>query len=126
MPCPYFYPRKRLESTEWDPAPRLPLGAAFSGDCGSPVELDADVADPTDPSNLCNSGYARGLCPRFPADAPADAVRFSLRINGGELIYVFEKDLAPLKHGRLPTAQLDGDTALLAQARAFLSTQKKD
>ena len=64
----------------------------------------------------CNCGYARGRCAHFPDDAGADAVRFSMA--GERLIYIFEKDHAPVEHG-----EMDGATEtrepLASLARAF-------
>ena len=127
MACPYFFPLRILEPGEWDPAPRMPLGATFSGECRLKASVQPEPGDsqPTKQLDLCNSGYARGLCPRFPANAPADAVRFSLLISVDEIIYILEKDHAPLEHGRLGLDRLDGDTTLLAQARAFVGAHRK-
>lgn len=132
MPCPYFYPLRQLDPGDWDPAPRMPLGATFSGECRSPVLTQPEEAETQ--RELCNSGYARGLCPHFPADAPADAVRFSVVMNNGHsgaggLICILEKDHAPLEYSRLRLDELDGDSqlnrdTLLAQARAFVSALK--
>ena len=47
---------------------------------------------------LCNFGYARGRCASFPADAPADAVRF----DGNR--YILERNYQPLEFGRLDSA----------------------
>jgi hypothetical protein len=66
---------------------------------------------------LCNCGYARGRCPDFPVDAEADAVRFSMK--GGTVVYIFEKDHAPLRHGVLTLSGASADALLLSQARAF-------
>jgi hypothetical protein len=87
-----------------DPAPRLPLGEAWAGVCtrgGEPEE--------TQQRHVCNMGYARGRCANFPADAKADAVRFSARQEEGRLvlIWVLEKAHAPVAHGICGDAKLE-------------------
>ena len=50
----------------------------------------------------CNFGYGRGLCERFPAEAEADAVRFHIASDSGELIrlqYVLERECWPISYG---------------------------
>ncbi len=63
---------------------------------------------------VCNCGYARGLCAHFPNDANADAVRFS--IVGERLIYILEKDHAPLEHGEVGAGETREPLASLAWA----------
>jgi hypothetical protein len=100
MPCPYFYP---VEHLNWANAPKLPLGDAYTGHC------QADPAAPVQPEPLalrefCNLGYARRRCPRFPAEAGPDAVRFSITHDAGEFItlyWVREQDHHPFDHGPL-------------------------
>lgn len=109
----------------------LPLGDAFAGTCcavpGQPWQPDPAIARP-----LCNLGYARGRCDRFPADAGPDAVRFTIRRDEGTLLhlyYVLERDHHPFAHGALdftpatasfalapPSPQLDD------QARAYVAS----
>ncbi len=93
------------------PSPaRSPLGAVYAGKC------TLDVTSPPDADHLydfCNTGYARGHCSRFPSAAEADAVRFSMHRN--KLLYVLEKDHAPVRHGE--AAATDG--VLRAQADVF-------
>ena len=74
---------------------------------------------------LCNYGYARGRCPHFPADAPADAVRFSL-ISEQQAIYILEKDHSPMEWG--PVAQASACVARQADAfvRSWLAIQKAE
>ena len=53
---------------------------------------------------ICNVGYGRYGCEQFPSGAAADAVRFHVAKDAGELIqiqYVFEKDCWPVEHGML-------------------------
>jgi hypothetical protein len=117
MACPFFKPLRRLDSGGWSPAPRLPLGDAWAGECtvdgtGQPPE--------TIQRDICNSGYARGRCDRFPNDATADAVRFSIT-PAGRLIYILEKDHAPVEHGEMDVA-CDPREPLASQARAFVES----
>jgi hypothetical protein len=81
--------------------------------------------------DLCNCGYARGRCGRFPAEDTdsADAVRFSAVGTEGErlgIVFIFEKDHAPARHGTLEFlpgkdafAETRENAVLLRQARAF-------
>jgi hypothetical protein len=81
---------------------------------------------------LCNYGYARDRCDRFPGGSAADAVRFSVTDETPSrvlLVYVVEKDHAPVAHGTLEYAISDGllngppiSDALAHQARAFLES----
>lgn len=115
MACPFFRPLRRLDSGGWTPAPRLPLGGAWGGECSVHGTWEPPEAIQRD---LCNSGYARGRCERFPANAIADAVRFSIT-PAGRLIYILEQDHAPVEHGEIDAAQ-DPREPLASQARAFL------
>lgn len=121
MACPFFEPRQKLDPGPWTHIPRLPLGAAYSGVCRAGRE---PVTPPEDHQReLCNCGYARGRCSDFPADAAADAVRFSAVGDSERVVYVFEKDHAPVRHGLLELSAADGeDELLLAQARAFVES----
>ena len=124
MACPFFLPVRMLDRGAWTNPPRLPLGEPYYGTC---------VARPSDPFSapetvqreLCNCGYARGLCDRFPEDSAADAVRFSARSEAEgrvRLVYIVEKDHAPLEHGELEYDGAvigHGSELLHAQARAF-------
>jgi len=84
--------------------PYLPLGGAWTGTC------HADAANPVQPAesellSLCNLGYARGVCPRFPATDPGpDAARFTIAQDDGaclRLYYVLERNHEPFAHGLL-------------------------
>lgn len=119
MACPLFKPVRRLDAGGWDPAPRLPLGDAWAGECTvgcgeQPVESQREV---------CNCGYARGRCEHFPAGMEADAVRFSMGADG-RLIYIFEKDYAPLEHGEIDAAT-DPREPLASLARAFSESYRR-
>ena len=116
MACPFFKP---LRQVEWSSG-RAPLGAMFEGECERHGVCE---------TKLCNFGYARGLCADFPAASAVDAVRFSVASNSEgvvTLIWIREKDHAPVEHGALEYRELNREflTApegvLAAQARAFL------
>lgn len=120
--CPFFMPVERLGHDDWVHPPRLPLGDPFRGFC--------HAQNPPEPCQreLCNCGYARGRCDRFPASAEADAVRFSVvGEESGRLrvIWVLEKDHAPSDHGLLeyagPGFVVEPSSVLLkAQAEVFI------
>lgn len=136
MACPFFDPQRRLEPGAWTHLPRLPLGDACFGFCHA---AGASFTPPEERQReLCNRGYARGLCERFPASGAADAVRFSVVDDrGGRLrvVYVLERDHAPQSHGTLefqiaefPAAEATLPVApdlLLRQARAFVGSYLK-
>jgi hypothetical protein len=114
--CPFFSPLRKLE---WSTG-RTPLGAIYEGECerrgtGNPRH--------------CNFGYARGSCPDFPDESPADAVRFSVSAKAAgvvNIIWILEKDHAPLHHGFLEYTESTGQFAaelsgaLAVQARVFV------
>lgn len=104
---------------EWGSG-RAPLGGMFDGDCEQRGTGDA---------RLCNFGYARGLCASFPEGTPADAVRFSVAGSSDgvvKLVWILEKDHAPLEHGVLEYRESSGQFAaaqqgaLGIQARVFI------
>jgi len=109
----------------------MPLGDTYTGVC------HARPGDPIDPPEarqreFCNRGYARGKCECFPANALADAVRFSIiREQEGcvHLVYVLEKDHAPVEHGPLKfngtLTGVAGRELLAAQAGAFLESYRR-
>lgn len=135
MACPFFVPLRRLDegpdSGPWLNPPRLPLGEAYRGTClaqpGEPFEPPESAQ-----RELCNCGYARGRCNRFPAGSRDDAVRFSVRIDMAgivEVVYVFEKNHSPAEHGafqyQIREARMIGlpsNLGLEQQARAFLES----
>jgi hypothetical protein len=71
--CPFFY-ATHCHSNWMSPRP-VPLGDVYAGECRA-------QAEPYVPGEqelvLCNLGYAREECPRFPAAAQADQTRFCL------------------------------------------------
>nr|HWX55180.1 hypothetical protein [Verrucomicrobiae bacterium] len=66
------------------------------------------MAEPQTPpdedlKDFCNVGYA-SQCSRLPAERRADSVRFAVANHTGDRItlsYVYERDHAPVEHGRL-------------------------
>jgi hypothetical protein len=99
----------------------VPLGESYSGHCHASGEPSQD-----DQRDLCNHGYARGLCDRFPAACLADAVRFSVACEKPlRLVYILEKDHAPVEHGELDSRLLAPTAILAAQARAFLASHMR-
>lgn len=131
MACPFFVPSRRLENAGWVRPPRLPLGDPFGGACHV---HPADIVEPPESRQreLCNCGYARGRCDRFPGGDAADAVRFSVTEDSPTrllVVYVVEKDHSPVEFGTLEylvaDARLDGSVisdVLAQQARAFLES----
>jgi hypothetical protein len=124
-------PSRRLEISGWVRPPRFPLGDPFGGACHA---RPAEVVEPPESRQreLCNCGYARGRCDRFPSDSAGDAVRFSITDETPSrlsVVYVVEKDHAPVEFGTLEyavaDAHLDGPVIseiLAQQARAFLES----
>ncbi len=110
MSCPYFDPLERRSSADDRLNAMLPLGGVWAGVCRAvrdqPWEPDAASLVP-----LCNLGYARGGCPRFPGENHPDAVRFAVRSDDGvrlRVLYVIERDHLPFAHGALEYLLADG------------------
>lgn len=109
----------------------LPLGDSWAGVCRA-VPGENCAPDETAVRPLCNLGYARGQCRRFPSEAAADAVRFTIRHDDGRslhLYYVLERDHHPFAHGplvySLPAAALTpapSDPVLNRQAEAYVAS----
>ena len=128
---PLFVPSRRLEIAGWVRPPRFPLGDPFGGACHA---QPAEIVEPPEARQreLCNCGYARTRCDRFPGGSAADAVRFSVTDDTPTrllVVYVVEKDHAPSEFGTLEyavaDARLDGpriSDILVQQARAFLES----
>lgn len=117
MACPFFLPSARIQES-WEHAPRLPLGGLYRGTC---LSQPGEPFEPPEAAlrELCNCGYARGHCNRFPGNGAPDAVRFSIRQDDGRLMYVLEKDYAPAEFGIAEDLQMEDRPALAAQARVF-------
>jgi hypothetical protein len=98
MSCPFFYASEPLSLLrELRP---VPLGDLYGGECRAADHLPSD----NELRSWCNFGYARGACPHFPADAAADAIRFSVANSDATAItvrYCLERDHRPLEHGTL-------------------------
>lgn len=81
---------------------------------------------------VCNLGYGRAVCERFPRDSAAsDAIRFHIAKDDGELVkiqYVFERECWPAAHGSIECTVAHGaistnaDEILRRQAEAFLES----
>jgi len=103
MACPYFYPVERRGRAAAAQDALLPLGDSWAGVC----RAIPDLPSPPDEAilrPLCNLGYARGSCARFPNGEGPDAVRFTISRDDGPVIgiyYVVERDHHPFAHGRL-------------------------
>jgi len=129
MACPFFYPLGRFEGSAWVVPPRLPLGDAFAGECRA--QDNAFQPEEERVRQVCNLGYGRGRCDRFPQDAASDAVRFNLTEDAGALIriqFVYEKDCWPRENGQLNcengrvASNGSGDALLDRQAAAFVES----
>jgi hypothetical protein len=129
MACPFFYPLEPREPGT--PHPTLPLGDAWAGSCRTLPDAPWQPEDPT-LRTLCNLGYARGACPRFPSGDSPDAVRFSVMHDEGEhvrIYYVVERGHLPFAHGpleysrrRAAFADPPADANLDRQAAAYVSS----
>jgi len=117
MSCPYFLPQTPVSDGSLAAPARIPLGLLYRGEChaGLPGATHAVAAD-----DCCNFGYGHGRCGSFPRDAEADAVRFTLTASR-ELVWILEKDFAPLRHGGLSEA----GPIVRKQAEVFLENYER-
>jgi len=126
MACPYFFPvEARAEAGQ---NAMLPLGDSWRGVCR------ADPRQPWQPesSSVCNLGYARGTCARFPATDGPDAVRFAISADAGDSVriyFVVERDHRPFAHGPLEYLRAreafsdpPADETISRQARAYVES----
>ena len=133
MACPYFYPLAPGGHGAI-PTPHdamLPLGDAWTGICRALPERPAQP-DEAGVRPLCNLGYARGNCARFPAGDGPDAVRFTISRDDGVTVgiyYVVERDHHPFAHGSLACSMASGqwtsapvDDTLQRQAQAYVES----
>jgi hypothetical protein len=109
---------------------RLPLGDLWRGVC----QASATPYTPDDPTagELCNMGYARRRCPRYPQTDAGDATRFLIARDRDDLIrieYVVERNHHPHAHGALEYGRALGDltgsvedTVLTRQALAYVTS----
>jgi len=103
----------------------MPLGDPHRGRCTAEGGEGAVERVRT----CCNTGYARGVCPSFPASEGPDVVRFGIvqRIGGVATIrYVRERDHHPFDDGRMELRESEpggaGESTLQRQAGAFLAS----
>jgi hypothetical protein len=126
MSCPYFYPLEPRASTAI-----LPLGDRWAGVCRAVPDLSWQP-DEAVQARLCNLGYARGTCARFPSGEGPDAVRFTVSRDQGDslrIYYVLERDHHPFAHGPVECSvasgafvdPLPGDT-ISRQALAYVES----
>jgi hypothetical protein len=121
MACPYFHAVKPRSQTDNSRSAMLPLGDAWDGLCA------ADPEAPWEPDeitllSICNMGYARGCCPRFPSGDGPDAARFTIAADTPETLrvyYVLERNHHPWSHGPL---EFSRDGAAFADTTAAEST----
>jgi hypothetical protein len=109
MACPHFHAVKPHRQTDNSRTAMLPLGDAWEGTCGAVPDAPCEPDEHTLLS-LCNMGYARGSCARFPEDDGPDAARFTIAGDdaaGLHLYYVLERDHHPLAHGPLEFSRRD-------------------
>jgi hypothetical protein len=109
----------------------LPLADEWAGVCRA-IRGETCAPEETALRPLCNLGYARGQCPRFPDGALADAVRFTIRQDDGlslRLYYVLERDHHPFAHGPLEYSLAAAaftpappDPLLYRQAEAYVAS----
>jgi hypothetical protein len=121
MSCPHFYPTESARGSAL-----FPLGDSWTGQC------HANRAEPVCPDNAlaCNLGYARGQCARFPDEASADAVRFTISHHDADgllVYYVMEGNHLPVAHGPLTYAFAGGfapmtNKLLERQAAAYVES----
>ena len=108
----------------------MPLGDVWSGVCRS----GAAPFSPDDftVTELCNMGYARGKCSRFPEEGTPDAARFMIALDEHQLIriqYAVERDHHPHAHGMLEYTRTGSalagstvDALLESQALAYVAS----
>jgi hypothetical protein len=110
--------------------PRLPLGEFYRGECRASSEPHLPATETV--TKFCNNGYCRGACDRFPADSPADAVRFHIATSEPGAVrvqFVLEKACWPAGSGFLEYSKtrsrfvsLHPDPIVQRQAEAFLDS----
>ncbi len=83
-------------------------------------------------AELCNMGYARGRCARYPQADAGDAVRFLVAGDRDDFIrieYVVERNHHPYAHGALEYSRAlgrfagpDAESILARQALAYVTS----
>ncbi|HEY9140164.1 MAG TPA: hypothetical protein VIN93_04695 [Bryobacteraceae bacterium] len=117
MSCPCFEPIEPRPCAAASRRAMLPLGDAWTGICHA-VPDQLLRPDDSQLDTFCNFGYARGHCPRFPADCGPDAVRFTIVSDDGaalRLYYVLERDHRPFAHGPLEFSVARGELTTPAE-----------
>jgi hypothetical protein len=134
MACPYFEPVEPSSDPRRSQDSMLPLGDCWHGVCRA---APGEPFVPAGPAlrSLCNLGYARGVCARFPDRPGPDAVRFTIVHHDGDrlrLYHVVECDHLPFAHGAIecfPAAgTLEGlasQPVLARQALAYVHSYLK-
>ena len=109
----------------------LPLGELWDGTCRAQPADPVAIHD-AERTPLCNLGYARDACPRFPAGDNPDAVRFAMSLDsrGAENIrYVIESGHYPYRHGVIApgagAAENHDDPLLARQALAYFTSYQR-
>jgi hypothetical protein len=131
MACPYFHAVKPRSQTDNSRSAMLPLGDAWDGLCRANPDAPSEPDEITLLS-ICNMGYARGCCPRFPSGDGPDAARFTIAADTPETLrvyYVLERDHHPWSHGPLefsrggaPFAGTTAAESTLQLARAYVES----
>jgi hypothetical protein len=134
MACPYFYPIEPRARAFASHDALLPLGDSWAGVCRATPERPS-APDEATVRPLCNLGYARETCARFPPGDGPDAVRFTISRDDGVAIgiqYVVERDHHPFAHGRLDYLPATGTFAarpggeiLERQAQAYVESYRR-
>ena len=125
--CPYFDPVAPQAHDSGPETARLPLGGVWDGLC----RVDPDHPCEPDPAallRLCNLGYARGECARFPGGDAPDAVRFAVTADDPATVricYVIERDHHPFAHGRFENPAALDSPLLVRQAQAYLESYRR-
>ena len=111
-------------------APRLPLGDFYVGECHTTPERQVPSDEVV--TKLCNNGYGRGVCDRFPHDAATDAIRFHLAGSEPGILrvqFTLEKGCWPAGDGFLDYSKAAGrflelhpDPIVQRQAEVFLDS----
>ena len=134
MSCPYFYPTEPRARVSAAHDAMLPLGDAWAGVCRATPDRPSAPEDAAI-RPLCNLGYARHTCARFPSGDGPDAVRFTIASDDGASIgvsYVVERDYHPFVHGRLEYSATTGvflerpaGELLERQAHAYVESYRR-
>ncbi|HTS78643.1 MAG TPA: hypothetical protein VMG40_20700 [Bryobacteraceae bacterium] len=113
-----------MDPGEWIHSPRLPLIDPYRGVCRAADPFEADEKTQRD---LCNWGCARGRCQRLPREG-ADAVRFAVFSEDStslRVVYIYEKDCAPVDHGIAEDPFDSAPEILRTQLRAFAQSYRR-